>query len=140
MKTNVTRRVTQEIEIKTVEIEIPIDEIEEHEPPVPPNLLANFKAGEVWRIQVNIDTGQILGWPDGVPAFRLYAKPRDGGSYRLLGADGAVLAAIEQNYVPNGVVPGDYGDYVDLNIAANGVITNWPAPPDPRAFFAADDS
>lgn len=86
-----------------------------------------------------MDTGQIAAWPENVPAIDLYAKPRDGGSYRLLGPDYKVIAAIEQDYVPNRCIPGDYGDYVDLKIDATGKITNWPRDPDVGKFFGEDD-
>lgn len=32
-----------------------------------------------------------------------------------------------------------YGDYVELEIDENGIITNWPKRPDISAFFGGDD-
>ncbi len=53
-------------------------------------------------------------------------KVCDEGVYTLL-SDGKEVAT-RDGYVPHGVVPGEYGDYVILNIASDGKITNWPAP------------
>lgn len=146
MKQKVTRKVTEEVEIKTVEIEIPMDEIEEHTPELSPVVQLFGKTAarrrsteDVWRIRVDIDTGKIEGWPESAGKVDLFCKPRDAGSYRLLSPDGKVVAAIEQNYVPHGVVPGDDGDYVGFNIDAQGVITNWPTSPDLGDFFKNED-
>lgn len=51
-------------------------------------------------------------------------KVTDGGSYYLLDRDGLVLASREHEYVP-GCIPGSYGDYIEFNIDADGVLTNW---------------
>ena len=45
-----------------------------------------------------------------------------------------MIADIVQDYVPHGVVPGEYGDYVILKID-KGRIVNWPAKPDVSEFF-----
>ena len=34
--------------------------------------------------------------------------------------------SVIQDYVPHGLVPGEWGDYVHLKIDATGKITNWP--------------
>lgn len=89
-----------------------------------------FRTGDMWIVYVDLATGKIKGWPG--PAFDLYMKVCDEGTYRLL-ADGQEVAMID-GYVPNKLVPGEYGDYVDLKIAADGTITNWPKRPDLSAF------
>lgn len=53
--------------------------------------------------------------------------------------DFGVLATLENEYVPNGIVPGEYGDYIDLKINADGIITNWPKNPDCSKFFPEDE-
>jgi hypothetical protein len=140
MKTTVTRKITQEIEIAEVEINIPRDEIEDSENGVPPELQSKFMVGDYWRIVVGIDTAKIADWPQGT-AVELHTKPRDGGIYRLLGPDGKELAKIENNYVPNRVIPGSYGDYIELNINAEGVVTNWYPTHriDVGAFFGSNE-
>lgn len=144
MKKKVTRKITEEVEIAVVEIDIPLDEITEHDPQLPDHLLAMFRARdrrhnvtEVWRLRVNADNGQIENWPEPI-AIDLYCKPRDGGTYRLFSPNGNQVAAIEQNYVPNRCIPGEYGDYIDLKIDATGKITNWPRDPDVAQFFGED--
>jgi hypothetical protein len=47
--------------------------------------------------------------------------------------------SIEQNYVPHGLIPGEYGDYVSLKINEQGIITNWPKHPDIREFIKGED-
>jgi hypothetical protein len=91
-----------------------------------------FRKGDTWAVEVDIATGKIKDWPTG-RAFDLYMKVCDEGRYYLL-ADGDVVAEKEGDYVPNSLVPGEYGDYVELTIAADGTITNWPKAPDLSAF------
>lgn len=93
-----------------------------------------LRHGGAWSILVDLATGQIHGWPAG-RALRVCAKVCDAGFYHLL-SEGFEVARLH-GYVPNGVVPGDCGDYVDLHIDAAGRITNWPAEIDLSEF---DDS
>jgi hypothetical protein len=146
MKRKVTRKVTEEIDITTIEIEIPLEEIEGHEPPLSDvvKLFGKTTARrrsteEVWRIRVAVDTGKIEGWPEAAGKVDLFCKPRDSGSYRLYAPDGKCVGEIEQNYVPNRLVPGEYGDYLGFYIDAQGVITNWPTNPDVTDFFPEND-
>jgi len=116
-----------EIEVAFVSIEVPVRYGTEDIPDDFP-----LRRGDMWRATVNIDTGQIQEWPKG-KSGRLQMKVVDEGSYTLLAPDGSVIDSIEQNYCPNAMVPGRYGDYVgrygdyvDLEINADGVVTNWP--------------
>lgn len=97
-----------------------------------------LRIGDVWAARVNIDTGKIDGWPQG-KSGNLHMKVCDEGSYRLIDKYNGLVASIEQDYVPHGVVPGEGGDYIDLQIDTNGVITNWPKHPDVTAFFRNDE-
>jgi hypothetical protein len=45
---------------------------------------------------------------------------------------------VRDGYVPNDLVPGSYGDYVELSINEEGVITNWPKNPSVDEFFDED--
>jgi phosphoribosylformylglycinamidine (FGAM) synthase PurS component len=65
-------------------------------------------------------------------------KVRDRGSYTLLDPQMQTIAKIEQDYVPHGVIPGSYGDYIELDIDANGKIRNWPKSFDLHEFFRED--
>ena len=121
------------IDIKFVVIDVPVKSDEEDMPNDFP-----FRTGDRWRIVVDIESGQIVDWPKGVISAG-YMKVTDGGTYRLLDSQQAQHAAIEENYVPHGVVPGNYGDYIELDIDENGIITNWPKKPDVSEFFPEDD-
>lgn len=82
-----------------------------------------FRKGDMWVPTVDIDTGKIRDWPQGREA-ELYMKVRDQGSYYLLDAQGVQLAAIENDYVPD-CIPGEYGDYIEFDIAADGTVRQW---------------
>lgn len=106
--------------IATVKIELPVQYGDED---MPSNFPHRYK--DLWCVAINADTGQIRNWPAGVE-HKLHMKVTDGGTYTLLDDDGAEISHIEQDYVPHGVIPGDYGDYVILDIGPDGVIRNWP--------------
>lgn len=96
-----------------------------------------LRSGDVWQAMVNIDTGVIDNWPIGESGV-LEMKVCDEGTYMLytyFGDHWDAVAKIKQDYVPHGVVPGRYGDYVRLEIDASGCITNWPKKPDVSSFF-----
>ena len=137
MKFKVKRPV--EIELKYITIGFPVDadDIEEDNladliDPAQPNWL---------EFRVDIETGKIQdfrGDPD--ESYDIYVKVVDQGSYSLIDSTGSVVAEIEENYVPHGVVPGDYGDYVRFSIhGGKGIITNWPKKPDISEFFKGED-
>ena len=96
-----------------------------------------FRIGETWAAAVDIDTGKIRDWPVGRTAD-IHLTVKDGGTYTLLNAEGKVVAAIEEDYVPHRIVPGSFGDTVELSIAGDGTITNWPKNPDASDFFPED--
>lgn len=62
-----------------------------------------------------------------VTHVRVFLKIRDEGSYTFTDEDGEVVHSIEEDYVPNSIIPGEYGDYIDLKIdLETGQIVNWP--------------
>ena len=131
MKTTVLKRC--EIEINTVRIVVPVRYGEEQIP-------NNFprRSGDLWEAFIDIDSGEIAGWPRGVSG-RLSLKVCDEGVYTLLDEEGLLVAERHQDYVPHGVVPGRYGDYIDLDIDHDGVIRNWPDEPDVASFFPTEE-
>lgn len=131
MKTTVTR--PAEIEITHIHISLAIRYDEEDIPNDFP-----MRTGDMWNALVNIDTGEIEGWPTGQAGEIEYMKVCDEGTY-ILYCNGKEIAKRESEYVPNGVVPGEYGDYVTLKIDENGIITNWPKRPDVSAFFGGEE-
>ena len=94
------------------------------------------RSGEILKMDVEIDTGKILDWPEGKD-FDLFMKVTDCGTYTLFDSDGKRVKTLTNDYVPHGVVPGEYGDYVKFDIK-NGIITNWPKNPDLKDFFPED--
>lgn len=134
-----TVKVEKEVEIKTVLIDIApihIGDSDDDDMPTDFPLLNDTK--DAWIARVDIDTGVIENWPHG-DARIMHVKVCDSGTYRLFDADGNEVGAIVNNYVPHGVVPGSYGDYVDLNIDKTGTITNWPNKPDVSEFYSDDN-
>ena len=92
---------------------------------------------EFWRAVIDLEpVATIRGWPG--PEYMLETKVCDECSVYLLNGD-EVVAMREDNYVPS-FMPGDhYGDYLILDIAADGVIRNWKKSPDYGPAFRQDD-
>ena len=90
-------------------------------------VLIPLRQGDVWRIFVNLDTGVIDDWPEGVTA-KVHYKVCDAGVYSLIDADGKERAK-RDGYVPSMLSPGRdcYGDYVIMEIDGTGKIGNWSA-------------
>lgn len=137
MKTTV--RIEKEVDIAFVFIDIApryIGDGDDDDMPTDFPLLNADKTA--WVATVNIDTGEIQGWPAGEKRS-MHVKVCDAGTYKLIDREGVEIAARVNSYVPNGVVPGSYGDYVELEINENGIITNWPKHPDVSGFFSDDE-
>lgn len=137
MKFKVLRPV--EIDVGFVKVTLPVTHEEED---IPTN---NFplRDGNSWNAIINVETGRIEGWPEGQER-KLFLKVVDGGSYQLLDSNRQPLVPsaedegaglIDGNYVPHGLIPGEYGDYVSFDINGHGVITNWPSNPNLSEFF-----
>lgn len=97
-----------------------------------------LREGDTWSAKIEIDTGKIQDWPKG-KSGKFYMKVCDGGFYVLFDAKGKQVASIEENYVPHGIIPGEFGDYVGLEINKKGIITNWPKNPDLNEFFGENE-
>ena len=83
------------------------------------------RVGDSWCPVIDLETGKIEGWPEGVTAKTHY-KVCDAGRYALLDAERVEVAAID-GYVPAIMAPGggSYGDYIVMEIGPDGVIANW---------------
>lgn len=81
----------------------------------------------VWRLLIDLTTGEILEWPQGVTASAHY-KVCDDGVYSLIDRTGATVIK-KDGYVPSMMSPKDrgYGDYVIMDIGADGKIADWRA-------------
>ncbi len=96
-----------------------------------------MRQDDTWEAYIDIETGKIQYWPEG-KSGRLHMKVCDEGCYYLIDRKGDLVKSIEQDYVPNGLSPGKYGDYIDLHINEQGVITNWPKHPSFEDFTQED--
>lgn len=117
-----------EIEVSAIRISVAVRYEEEDIPNDFP-----MRKADTWTATVAIDTGKIEHWPKG-KAGNLRMKVCDEGCYTLLDKDGVEIKC-RDGYVPHGIVPGEYGDYIDLKINSDGIITNWPKKPDISEFF-----
>lgn len=115
------RRVVEE-EIASVEVEAAVRYGEEDMPSDYPG-----RSGDLWRVSINPDTGQIANWPKGVAPRDIHMNVCDGGTYTLRGASGEEVGQIDCDYVPSGFPGEHYGDYLIFDIDAEGRITNWDA-------------
>lgn len=87
-----------------------------------------FRKGDVWEVHINLDNHTILGWST-EEIEHVYLKVVDTGIYTLLDGDNNVVACLDGEYVPHGLIPGEWGDYVSLVISETGEILNWPTDP-----------
>jgi hypothetical protein len=126
MKATVT--IEKEVDIKMVEVrahvrywdDATINGVTDEE-----GTLTPCREGEMWCPIIDIDTGVITNWTKGVKA-NVHFKVCDGGSYFLKDANGKVVLSREDDYVPNELIPGSYGDYIEMSIDENGKITPSP--------------
>lgn len=95
--------------------------------------LIPLRQGDDWEVMIDMDTGRIRNWPEGVAAD-IHYKVCDDGAYALLDDAMNTIARIE-GYVPSIMCPKDegFGDYVIMDIGPDGVIANW-YPHDLREF------
>lgn len=121
MRVKFKRMVEIEHDARYLVIIIPVDD---------DDMPANYpgRDDDEWRAVVDVDSGILMTetfcpWPSGY-ALDLQAKPRDSGTYKVLAENGELIAQVEQEYVP-GWIPGDYGDYICLNIGDDGKVANW---------------
>lgn len=125
-------KITTEVDIKILRVDIPVRYGTEDIPADFP-----FRDGDNWRADVDIDSGVILEWPKGQKGY-MHMKVCDEGSYFLLDSNKDVVLKIVQNYVPNNLIPGKWGDYVCLDIDSDGKITNWLENPTLEDFYTED--
>lgn len=125
-------KVEKEIDIKMVKVDIAVRYGEEDIPMDFP-----LRSGDMWSAIIDIDKGMVLDWPKGIKG-NLSMKVCDEGSYFLLDEKGNTVLYIENDYVPNQLLPGKYGDYLELHINENGYITNWYSSPSISDFINED--
>ena len=124
------RKIVQAIDVKYLGIRLPVRYGDEDIPYDAP-----MRNGDVWYATIDIDAGKIVNWPQG-KTLDMHMKVCDEGTYDLLNDQHNLVASIH-DYVPHSLVPGEpgeYGDYVYLNIDATGKITNWYTMPNLSDF------
>jgi hypothetical protein len=83
-----------------------------------------LRSDDMWCGTIDINTGKVLEWPkDKTELHKLSMKVCDEGTYYLQTVDDEFVSVID-GYCPNQLIPGSYGDYIDLQIE-NGIVTNW---------------
>lgn len=112
-------KVEKEVEIYAVKVCVAVRYDEEDIPNDFP-----LREGDVWNAIITIDEGRVIGWPEGQKGH-LAMKVCDQGSYHLLDSDYNTILSIEDDCVPNKLIPGKYGDYIDLQIGVGGLVGNW---------------
>lgn len=83
-----------------------------------------------WCPIININTGLVIGWPEGVTA-NIYYKVCDSGFYWLLNSNKERVYKWSDHYVPNDVLcigSNGHGDYIIFKIDETGHIVNWKKP------------
>jgi hypothetical protein len=122
-------KVPKRVEIKTLEVKARVrywedayvnGEMDDEGTLIP------FREGELWCPVIDIDSGTIIGWPQGTKAS-IHYKICDAGSYYLKDDQGETVIQINQNYVPSILSPKEngYGDYIIMDIDETGKIDNW---------------
>ena len=84
------------------------------------------REGDIWKPIINVDSGKILNWTQGVTA-EVHYKVCDQCSWELLDESGNVIKSVKDEYVPDTLCPKEegYGDYIIMDVDANGMIANW---------------
>lgn len=80
-----------------------------------------------WEVNIDIDKGQIIDWPQKTIAS-VYYKVCDEGSYELYDEKDKLISSMD-GYVPSIMYPKaeGYGDYIIMDIDENGFIQDWNA-------------
>lgn len=81
--------------------------------------------GGNWEPLIEIETGKITNWEQGVTAD-IHYKVCDDGTYMLLDEGANTIKSID-GYVPKIMCPNGngYGDYIIMNVDESGFIKNW---------------
>ena len=123
---------TKQVNVQYIKLSIPVRYDDEDMPYDFP-----LRDGDIWEATINIDNNQIENWPQ-AQSGKFSIKVCDEGSYFLLNENKEVVGEIIENYVPNDVIPGKYGDYVNMNIDETGKVVNMPTKLNFDRFFVID--
>ena len=84
------------------------------------------KSGDLWTPHIEIETGKILNWKQGVKA-EIHYKVADCCGFELYDINGIKVLSAEDGYVPRTLCPKEngHGDYIIMDIDENGIIADW---------------
>lgn len=84
------------------------------------------RSGDNWEPIIDIDTGVIENWKQGVTAD-IHYKVCDACGWEIKDETGTTLLSESDGYVPDTLCPNKngYGDYIKMTIDENGAIQNW---------------
>lgn len=121
-----------EVEIHSVRIEVELhDNVSEN---LPKHLFNDD--GEL-DLLIEVDTGKVVSWQGNEPVS-IHDNIRNNGVYTLFDKCGGEVASLDNYYIPHDLIPGKRGEYIHLDISADGVVTNWPDVPNVYEFFESD--
>lgn len=137
----VTIKVEKEVDIKYCQLKVEprywedstVDGVEDDDGDLIP-----CREGDLWCPLINIETGEIINWSKGTTAD-IHYKVCDAGSYYLQDENYKTILSIEDDYVPNSLIPGQYGDYIVMNVDINGNIKEWKTSPNLSDFLNEED-
>lgn len=91
--------------------------------------LIPFRKGDRWNPTIELTTGKMVDWPNGITAD-IHYKVCDDGEYWLADEHGVLFKWLGY-YVPDDLLcVGDrgYGDYIILKVNQDGFIQGWSKP------------
>ena len=85
-----------------------------------------MRVGNEWVLTIELATGKIIGWPNGVKASVWY-KVGNQGKYYLQDESGREIAKWKWGGVPTSLLnqSGSGSDYINLQINKTGKINRW---------------
>jgi len=116
---NYTVEVRKKVIARYLELDVAVRYEEEDMPNDAPG-----REGDSWKCMIDLEQEKIINWPQGKTLQFFDMKVCDEGQYTLFDFEMNQIAHID-GYVPNSLLPGSYGDYLDMSIDENGKILNW---------------
>lgn len=126
MKTTIT--VKKEVEVKTLLVSAGVRYWEDalvNGTEDEDGSLIPCREGEYWCPKIDLETGVITNWTQGVTAD-IHYKVCDDGSYKIEDVDGNVVFE-KEGYVVDMMCPEEngFGDYIIMKVDESGKIANW---------------
>lgn len=105
------------VEIHSVRIEVELhDDVSEN---LPKHLFNDD--GEL-DLLIEVDTGKVMSWQGDEPVV-IHDNICNNGIYTLFDKCGDEVARLDNYYIPHDLIPGKRGEYIHIDISADGVIT-----------------